>query len=92
MGLWRRTVFQNLVEMLQMVHDDVSVLLQDRQCDEQVETAGVVICPQRFPQSKNVPPFKFALVPYQKHTEKEEEIRAVGGLEVKVELRIHELD
>ena len=45
------TVFQNLVEMLQVLHDDVSVLFQDGQRYEQVEAAAEIVGPQCLPQA-----------------------------------------
>ena len=67
-----------------MLHDYVSVLLQNGQSDEEMELAALEIGPECLPQTKNIRPFKFAFVPHEKHSEEEEEIRRVGGLKVKV--------
>lgn len=85
-------IFQHLVKMLQVVHDDIAVLLQDRDRDEEVELRTQVIRPQPLPQSQHVAPFELALVPDEQHAEEEEEIGRVGRLEVEVEGRVEELD
>lgn len=77
--------------MLQMRHDDVAVLLEDRKRDEDVEVGAVVVGPQRLPQTQNVSPLELALVPDKQHAEEEEEVGRVGRLEVEVQLRVHEL-
>lgn len=87
-----RTVLKNLIEMLQMVHDDIAMFFENGQGEEEMEAAGEIVCPKGFPETEDVRPFKFALVPNDQHTEEEEKVGAVGGLEVQVELRIHELD
>ena len=45
----KHTVFQDLVKTLQMLHDDVSMLFQDCQCDKEMEITTHIICPQRLP-------------------------------------------
>jgi len=57
-----------------------------------VEIAAQIVRPQRFPQSENIGPLKFPLVPYEEHSEEEEEICRVGGLKVNIQLRVHKLD
>lgn len=78
--------------MLEVLHDDVPVLFQNRKGYEQVETTAKQVGPQGLPKAKNVDPFEFAFVPNKKHAEEEEEVRRVGGLEVQVELWVHQLD
>jgi hypothetical protein len=39
-GIIRRTVLQHLVEMLEVLHDDVAMLLQDGEGDEEMEVAA----------------------------------------------------
>jgi hypothetical protein len=78
--------------MLQVFHDWRPVLLENSQSDKEVEITAVEIGPETFPQEEHVVPREFPLVPDQQHSEEEEEIRAVRGLEVKIELRVHELD
>ena len=78
--------------MLQMLHNHVTMLLQYRQRDEQMEVAAQIIGPEGFPQSQDVAPWELALVPHYKHAEKEEEIGAVGGLQVQVQRRVHQSD
>ena len=51
-----------------------------------------MVRPQGLPQSEDIGPFKFALVPYEEHTEKEEEVGRVSGLEMKIEGWVHKLD
>lgn len=87
-----RTVLKNLVEMLQMVHDDIAMFFKNGQGEEEMEAAGEIICPEGLPETEDVCPFEFALVPYDQHAEEEEKVGAVGGLKMKVELWIHELD
>lgn len=87
-----RTVFENLVEMLQMIHNDIPMFLKNGQGEEEMEAAGEVVCPQGFPETEDVCPFELALVPDEKHAEEEEKVGAVGGLQVQVELGVHELD
>lgn len=41
----RHTVLEHLVKMLEMLHDDVSMLLQDSQSDEQMEIATEPVGP-----------------------------------------------
>ena len=64
--------------MLQVVHDDIPVFFQDRQRNEQVEIAREMVCPQRLPESEDITPVKLTLIPYQKHAEEKEKVRAVG--------------
>ena len=71
------TIFQNLIKMLQVLHNDVPVLFEYRQCNEQMKVTTQVICPERFPKAKDVRPFKLAFVPDKKHAEEEKE---VGGV------------
>lgn len=78
--------------MPEMVHNDVSVFLEDGQCDKEVEAAGQIVRPQSFPKAKNIRPCKLALVPYKKHPEEEEKVRAIGRLEMEVKLGVHELN
>lgn len=87
-----RTVLKNFVEVLQMIHDDIAMLFENGQGEEEMEAAGEIICPERFPETENVRPFEFALVPDNQHAEEKEEVGAVGGLEVQVELGVHELN
>ena len=86
-----RTIFEHLVKVLQMLHDNVAVLLQDRERDEQVEVGAEVVRPQALPEPQRIGPLELALVPDEQHAEEEEEVGRVGGLEVHVELRVHEL-
>lgn len=91
-GEKERTVLKNLVEMLQMIHDDITMFFKNGQCEKEMEAAGEIICPKGFPETEDVCPFEFALVPYDQHAEEEEKVCAVGRLEVQVELGVHELD
>lgn len=75
-----------------MIHDDVAVLFQNPQGNEQMETARKIVCPERFPETQYVGPFKFPLVPDKEHSEEEEKVGAVRGLQMEVELRVHKLD
>lgn len=75
-----------------MLHDDIAVFFQDGQRDEEVEAAAEPVGPQRLPQTQHVDPFELALVPDEEHAKEEEEVGRVGGLEVEVEFRVHELD
>ena len=78
--------------MLQMVHDYISMLLKYGQGNEQMELAALEICPQSFPQPKDVWPVEFTFIPNKEHPEEEEKVGRVGRLKVKVESRVHELD
>ena len=75
-----------------MRHDDISMLLQNREREEDVEVCAVVVGPQGFPKAQAVGPFHLALVPDEQLAEEEEEICGFGFLEMFVEFRIHELD
>ena len=86
------TVFQNLVKMLQVLHDDISVFFQYRQGDEKVVVAAQPVGPQCFPQAKHIRPFELALVPDEEHSEKEEKVGGVSRLKMKIEGGIHELN
>jgi hypothetical protein len=86
------TIFEHFVEMLEMRHDDVSMFLQNCQCNEDVEIATIVISPKRLPESQDIGPFEFSLVPDKEHTEEKEEVCGIGGLEMEIEFRIHNLD
>ena len=86
------TIFQHLIKPSQMLHDDLPMLLQDRQRNEQMEVAAHIIRPQALPQPQHVRPFKFAFVPDEQHAEEEEKIRRIGFLEVEIEGGVHELD
>lgn len=77
--------------MLQMIHNHIAVFLQDAQCHKEMEATGQIVRPQGFPQTQHVRPLEFPLVPDQQHAEEEEEVGAFGRLQVKVELRVHEL-
>ena len=57
-----------------MLEDDVTVLLEDRHGDEQVEVGAVVVRPEVLPQAQDIEPVEFALEPYQQHAEEEEEV------------------
>ena len=70
----QHTVLQHLIKVLQMRHDDISMLFQDGQSNEDVEIAAEVVCPERFPHSQHVVPFKLSLIPYKQHAEEEEEV------------------
>lgn len=87
----RRTVLQDLVEALQVVHDDCPVLLEDRHGYEDMEIGRHKVRPQSFPKSKDILKFEFALVPNQQGAEKEEEICAVEFLQMKIQLRVEKL-
>ena len=50
------------------------------------------IRPEPLPQAQDIRPLEFTLVPDEQHAEEEEEVGRVGGLEVQVELGVHELD
>lgn len=84
--LGRLTVFQNLVKMLQVVHDDITMFLENGQRNEQMEAAGEIICPECLPETKDISPFKLALVPDQQHAEEEKEVGAISGLQMQIEL------
>lgn len=77
--------------MLQVVHDHVAVFLEDGESNEQVEIAGQVVGPEGLPETKDVGPLEFTLVPNQEHPEKEEKIGAVCRLQVEVKLRVEQL-
>jgi len=64
--------------MLEMRHDHVAMLLQYGQGDEDVKVAAEIVGPETLPQSKNISPFKLALVPDKQHAEEEKEIGGVG--------------
>ena len=85
------TVFQDLIKVLQVLQDDISVFLKDGKGNEEMEVATVIIRPQPLPQTEHVGPYELALVPDKQHAEEKEEIGGVGGLQVHIELRIHEL-
>jgi hypothetical protein len=85
------TILEHFIKVLQMRHDDISVLLQDGKSYEDVKVTTLIVCPQRLPQSKGVGPFELSLVPHKKHAEEEEKVGRVGGLQMEVELRVHEL-
>ena len=74
------TVFQDFVKMFQVVHYHIAVLFQNRQGDEEVEITTELVRPEAFPQAKYVIPYEFALIPDQKHTEKEEKVSAIRAL------------
>ena len=57
-----------------------------------MELAAVVVCPEGFPEAKNVCPREFALVPDEEHAEEKEEVGGVCGLEVEVKGWVHQLD
>lgn len=80
----KRTIFQDLVKVLQVLHDDIPMLLKYGQCDKKMKVAAQEICPQALPQSKYICPQEFALVPDKQHAEEEEEVGRVGTLEMKV--------
>ena len=75
-----------------MRHDDIPVLLQNREGDEKMEAAAQVICPEDFPEMKDVRPLEFALVPDQEHAEEEEKVGAVCFLEVLIQLGVHKVN
>ena len=56
-----------------------------------MEVTAQVIGPEGFPESKHIHPFELSLEPNEKHAEEEEEVRGFCGLEVEVELGVHEL-
>lgn len=74
-----------------MIHNHIAVFLQDAHGHKEMETTGQIVGPQGFPQTEHVGPFKLPLVPDQQHAEKEEEVGAIGGLQVEVELGVHQL-
>lgn len=78
------TVFENLIKMLKVFHDNVSMLFQNRKRNENMEVAAQVVRPQALPESENVHPFKLTFVPDQQHAEKEEEIGRLGLFQVEV--------
>ena len=84
-------VFQYFVEALEMVHDDITVLLQNRQSDENVKVRAEEVGPQTLPHAQDVFEGELALEPDEGHAEEEEEIRAVEFFEVLVECRVEEL-
>lgn len=45
-----------------------------------MEVAGQVVGPESFPETKDIGPFEFTLVPNQEHPEEEEKVGAIGGL------------
>lgn len=57
-----------------------------------MKAARQIIGPQGLPQAENVRPRELTLVPDQQHPKKEEEIGAVGGLKMQIQLRVDKLD
>lgn len=88
----KHTIFQHLIEMQQVDHNDIAMLLQYGEGDEEVEAAAEEVGPEALPQAQDVGPVELALVPDEQHAEEEEEVGAVGGLEVGVQPGVHELD
>lgn len=86
------TVLEHLVKVLQVLHDNIAVSLEDSQCKEKMELSTEEVRPEPFPESQHVHPVELSLVPYQDHSEKEEEVGAVGALEMIPQLRVHELN
>lgn len=78
--------------MLEVLHNDISVLLENGQSNEEVETTGQVIRPQDLPEVQHVQPRELALVPDEQHAEEEEEVGGISALEVQVKFWVHELD
>lgn len=78
--------------MLQMLHNYIAVFLKNRKCYEKVKITAQPVGPESFPQTEDIGPFEFALVPDKQHAKEEEKVGGVGGLEVQVEGWIHELD
>ena len=81
----KHTIFQHFIKMLQVLHDDVAMLLQNCQSDEEVELATIEIGPEPFPQAKHVRPFKLAFVPDEEHAKEKEEVGGVCRLKMKIE-------
>ena len=57
-----------------------------------MEVGRCVVSPEGFPETQDVQPWEFALVPDEQHAEEEEEICGVDALEVEVEFWVEELD
>jgi hypothetical protein len=77
--------------MLEVCHDDISMPFQYGQSNEDVEVAAIKVGPKSLPEPQDVIPLKLPFVPNQQHAEEEKEIGRIGILEMKIELRIHEL-
>src|SRR5690349_14556447 len=77
--------------MLEVVHDDIPVLLENGHRDEDMIVGAHVIGPEALPEPEHVEPLKLALVPDEEHAEEEEKVGTLGLLEMKVELRVEQL-
>lgn len=58
-----RTIFQHLVKVLQMFHNYISMFFENRKRNEKMKVTAQPVGPETFPQTENVCPFEFALVP-----------------------------
>ena len=85
----RHTILQNLIKMLEVIHDNISMFFENGQSDKEVKAAAEPICPKRLPQPQDIDPFKFSFVPHKQHPEEEEEVRAISSLKMEIELWIH---
>ena len=68
------TILENFVKRLEVCHDDIPMLFENRQCNEEMEVGAQIVGPEGLPQSQNVHPLELAFVPDQNHPEEEEEI------------------
>lgn len=57
-----------------------------------MEICRSIVSPEGFPESQDVQPGEFALVPDEQHAEEEEEVCRVDALKVEVEFWVEELD
>ena len=57
-----------------------------------MEVGGCIVSPEGFPETQDVQPGEFALVPDEQHAEEEEKVCGVDALEVQVEFWVEELD
>ena len=86
------TVFQHLVKVLEVLHDDIAMLFQYGQCNKKVELAALEVGPESLPEAEHICPLKLALIPDKQHSEEEEKVGRVGFFEVEVEGGVHKLD
>lgn len=65
-----------------MLHDHITMFFKNRKRNEKVKVTAQPVGPETFPQTKNIAPFEFALIPDKKHAKEEEKVGRIGGLEV----------
>lgn len=78
--------------MLQVVHNDISVLVKNSKSNKQMELRRQMIGEKHIPERQDVVPGKLALEPHQEPSEAKEKVKTISVFQMLVKTRIHELE